>query len=247
MQVEPLRQFSAKEKAVWSVLFNGLDFCRDNQAHPIFKQGVDLLGLSGDVFPNLPEINGTLRELTGWEGVPVHGLEDNYSFFEGLSLKKFPIGNFIRDAKDVGYTPAPDIFHDLYGHLPFLTNPDYADFCQRFGEVALKYIDSEPCVERFGRLFWYGVEFPLVRTNKGIKIFGGGILSSVQESNYSLSITPKVLPFDVEVIFNKPYRIDTMQAEIFLLDSPEQLYGCLEDFEKCAIRLFESEVCVVGG
>lgn len=176
--MQTLRRFTPSEHATWSKLYGGLERCRANQAHPLFAKGISELGLSGAGIPNLADVNRRLQELTGWQGVPVEGLEDNASFFAGLAQRKFPIGNFIRDARDVNYTPAPDIFHDLYGHLPLLADPAYADFHFRFGCAALRYADQPAILEQFGRLFWFGVEFPLIRYRGEVRIFGGGILSS---------------------------------------------------------------------
>ncbi|MCB0390411.1 MAG: hypothetical protein KDD58_03930 [Bdellovibrionales bacterium] len=231
MQVQELKEFSELEHDTWSTLFNNLKDNRAHQADPIFTEGIEILGLSGDRIPDLNEINKKLSKLTGWQAVPVKGFEEVDSFFKGLSEKQFPIGNFIRDNQDLSYTPAPDIFHDLYGHIPFFANKDYADFNQRFGEVALKYIDSPEKLKKFDRLYWFGLEFPLIDYPEGRRIFGGGLLSSFGESNYALSDKPKVLSFDVEKIANQDFRIDVYQEILFCLSSKEQLYNCLPDFE----------------
>ncbi len=231
MQVESYRLWSDAEHRTWAVLYRNLEHCRAQQAFPLFTEGVRRLELSADHIPDLGAVNQRLSELTGWKGVPVAGLEDNTSFFPGLARREFPLGNFIRDARDVNYTPAPDVFHDLYGHLPLLADPAYAAFCQEFGARAAKYIDRPDLMEQWGRLFWFGVEFPLVETPVGRRIFGGGILSSFGESNYALSAEPEVLPFDIEVIRAMPYRVDEMQRRIFILERPEQLYRCLEAYE----------------
>jgi len=221
------RPFTEADDRVWASLHARLERCRRELAHPIFTRGLELLGVTGERVPDLAQVNAHLGALTGWRGVPVGGLEDGRSFFAMLSRREFPIGDFIRDASDLSYTPAPDIFHDLYGHLPLLADPDYADFCWRFGQVATRHAHDPERLVEFERLFWFGVEFPLVETTAGRRIFGGGILSSSGESDYALSPTPEVLPFDVERIRREPYRIDIMQPRLFVLDRPETLYGCL--------------------
>lgn len=226
-----MKRFSADEEGVWTMLFARLDGCRAMQAHPLFVQGLERLEISGDHTPDLDAVNTRLMALTGWRGVPVTGLEDGRSFFQLLARREFPVGNFIRDAGDLSYTPAPDIFHDLYGHMPFLADPDYADFCWRFGVSASALADTPEKLLEYERLFWFGVEFPLVETPAGRRIFGGGILSSSGESDYALSEVPEVLPFDLEIIRNQWYRIDIMQARLFVLDRVETLYGCLPAFE----------------
>lgn len=223
-----MRAFEDHEHETWRRLYGRLDHCRAEQAHPLFAAGLDALGIGGSRIPALEDVNARLMMRTGWRGVEVSGLEDGRSFFAMLSRREFPIGNFIRDAKDLSYTPAPDVFHDMYGHLPFFADRSYADFCQRFGATATRASTTPGRLRQFERLFWFGVEFPLVETSRGRRIFGGGILSSLGESNYSLSDEPEVLPFDLEVILQQEYRIDEMQRRLFVLDRPETLYGCLE-------------------
>lgn len=231
MLVQRQKAFTEKEHQTWGILFSNLERCRRDQAHPLFSKGVSKLGLTADRIPNLDDVNERLDVLTGWRGVAVEGLEDNASFFEGLANREFPIGNFIRSARDVNYTPAPDIFHDLYGHLPLLTDPLYAQFCWEFGQRAAKYSDNPTAMEIWGRLFWFGVEFPLIETPLGRRIFGGGILSSLGESDYSLSNKPVVLPFDIRSIVDRSYKIDDLQATLFVLSGAEQLYSCLPAYE----------------
>lgn len=240
MQQQPLRNFSAIENETWQALFSRLDGSRRVQAHPMFSIGVELLGLHDLQVPSLEKVNAKLGKLTGWKGVPVKGLEDNTSFFKMLAQKMFPIGNFIRDKQDLSYTPEPDIFHDLYGHLPFFTNKSYADFCQNFGAVACRYESYPEAVECFGRLFWFGVEFPVIKTPVGRRIFGGGILSSFTECHYALSDKPEVRPFDLKEIRDRPYKIDELQSVIYELECPDQLFGCLKEFETLIRKLYHS-------
>jgi len=232
MKKQTFKNFSAEEHKTWGKLFKGLARSRREQAHPLFTKGVEALGLDDGAVPNLDEVNDRLQALTGWRGIPVEGLEENDSFFTGMERREFPIGNFIRSAEDVNYTPAPDVFHDLYGHLPLLADPHYADFCQRFGAMASKYLDNSDFIEQFGRLFWFGVEFPLIKYGDERRIFGGGILSSAAECDYCLSERPEVAPFDIEEIRRRKYHIDDFQVKIYLLDTPEQLYTCLGAFEE---------------
>ncbi len=230
MKLQTPKNFNKVEHDTWKRLFNNLESSRFEQAHPVFKKGVETLEINADKIPDVRDVNAILKKRTGWQGVMVEGLEENEDFFTGLRDRVFPIGNFIRDADDISYTPEPDIFHDLYGHLPWLADEEMADFMHRFGVESCKYLDNPDALMKFGRLFWFAVEFPLIQTKVGKRIFGGGILSSYGECNYCLSDKPNVLPFDVNVIREKDYRIDIMQEDIFILDSPEQLYGCLDEF-----------------
>ncbi|MBL8785727.1 MAG: phenylalanine 4-monooxygenase [Deltaproteobacteria bacterium] len=233
-----MRAFDATEHETWRRLYERLEHCRKAQAHPMFAAGLARLGIAGDGIPTLDDVNARLDALTGWRGVPVSGLEDGRSFFALLAERRFPIGAFIRDARDLSYTPAPDIFHDMYGHLPLFADPAYADFCHRFGVVASRHADDAVKLRRFERLFWFGVEFPLVEVPHGelreLRIMGGGILSSFGESSYALSGEPEVRRFDLLEIRDREYRIDEMQRVLYAVSHPETLYGCLEVFERLA-------------
>jgi len=230
-----LRDFTPEEHNTWKILFERQAPKRAEQLVELFSVGIQTLGLSSDRIPDLTEVNRKLSSLTGFRGVPVEGFEEPESFYEMLARREFPIGYFIRDPKDLGYTPAPDVFHDLYGHLPFLIDPAYATFCEALGKRTMKVAHKPELLRQWERLFWYGAEFPLVKTPKGIRIFGAGIASSFDECAYALSDKPEVLPFDIETIRHLEFDISKIQEKIFLLDSPEQLYSCLDAFEKgCA-------------
>ncbi|MGZ3773449.1 MAG: phenylalanine 4-monooxygenase [Pseudobdellovibrionaceae bacterium] len=226
------RNYTTEDHETWRRLFQRQTPLRSVQVIPEFSKGLELLGITDERIPDLEKVNAKLRSLTGWEGVLVQGLEGPEAFYRMLANKQFPIGNFIRDPKDLSYTPEPDVFHDLYGHIPFYTMPEYGEFCQEFGIRGQKYLSSEKITEEFQRLFWFTAEFALIKTTAGIRIFGAGIVSSFGECAYSLSGKPNVLNFDLEKIRNKEFRIDIMQETLFLLDSTEQLYGCLDEFEK---------------
>ena len=231
----PMREFSPEEHHTWSLLFGRQAPLRGRQIHPLFSEGIELLGFTEQRIPDLREVNRRLKALTGFEGVPVQGFEEPHSFYEMMANGEFPVGYFIRDPKDLGYTPAPDVFHDLYGHLPFLTDRDYAAFCRELGRRSMRVKQDPARLRQWERLFWFGAEFPLVRTPEGTRIFGAGIASSFNECAYALSDEPEVLPFGVEAIRNQEFEIDRMQERIFLLERPEQLYGCLDEFERAVL------------
>ncbi len=227
-----MRDFTPAEHDTWRALFARLEHCRTYLAHPQFNDGLQALGITGERIPSLAAVNERLFALTGWRGVPVTGLEDAQSFFRLLANRQFPIGAFIRDAKDLSYAPAPDVFHDMYGHLPLFANPAYADFNHRIGQLATRYLDDPLQLRRFERFYWFALEFPLIETTAGRRIFGGGILSSFGESAYALSNEPETGPFDALVIRDLEYRIDVMQQRLFVLDDPASLYSSLPQFER---------------
>lgn len=232
MKAVPFRKFEEREHRTWRTLFKRQTELRDQQIVPMFAQGLKALGITEEGIPEIETVNAKLRALTGWEGVPVEGLEEGESFYTMLADRKFPVGNFIRDEKDLSYTPAPDVFHDLYGHLPFFTNPQYAAFCEEFGHRASSYVNDPVVLRQFERLFWFTLEFGLIKTPYGNRIFGAGIASSHGECAYALSDKPNVQLFDLETVRAHEFRIDIFQEDLFLLENEQQLYSCLEQFEE---------------
>ena len=225
------RKFTKEEHQTWADIMKVHRERRLNQLHPMFMEGLHLLDMDHDEIPELEKVNQVLKNRTGWEGVFVKGFEDGRSFYPLLKDRKFPIGNFIRARLDLSYTPEPDIVHDFYGHIPFLANQSYADYCQRLGAASCKFIHEPEKFRQFERVFWYGIEFALVQTSIGRRIFGAGIASSIGECEYALSGRPTVIPFDIDVMRKTEFRIDEMQTTLFLLESPEQLYQSLEPLE----------------
>lgn len=226
------RPFTAEEHATWREILTVQIPRIERQIHPMFAEGLERLGMTRDRIPDLDEVNQKLYARTGWRGVYVEGLEEGSTFYQLLRDRMFPIGQFIRDRRDLNYTPAPDVVHDLYGHIPFYANREYADFCQKYGEIACRYLNDPALFRQFERFFWFTVEFGLIEMPVGRRIFGAGIVSSIGECEYALSDKPEVLPFDVDRIRNQEFRIDEMQKRIFMLKSTEQLYSALSQLEK---------------
>jgi phenylalanine-4-hydroxylase len=225
---QPQKELGQEGTETWQRILSEHSQTREAQVCDLFHKGLKLLNISKDHIPTLTEINAMLKELTGFEGVFVDGLEDANSFYPLLANRKFPVGNFIRDKQDITYTPEPDIVHDMYGHLPFFTDKPYADFCQKFGEMASHFINQPEALRQFERFFWFTIEFGLIKTAQGLRVFGAGIASSTGECEYALSGKPKVLPFNVDIIRHQEFRIDIMQETLFVLESYEQLYQSLD-------------------
>ncbi len=231
MTVRP-KLYTLEDQETWRVILHQHAEKRERQLCDIFLDGVRILNLSEEKIPSLEEVNKILIKSSGFSGVLVEGLEEGASFYRMLAQRQFPVGNFIRDRLDLSYTPAPDIVHDLYGHLPFYTNREYGDFCQRFGEAALEFILRPDLFRQFERFFWFTVEFGLIKTVRGLRIFGAGIASSTGECDYALSGTPVIKKFSIDEIRYQEFRIDQMQPTLFFIESPEQLYDSLG--ELCA-------------
>ncbi len=224
-------RFTSDDHQTWGMLYSGLEVCRQEMTVPEFTEGLKTLHITGEKIPDLNQVNATLGRLTGWSGVPVIGLEESAAFYPMLADRTYPIGWFVRDRLDLSYTPAPDVFHDLYGHLPFFADEAFADFCADFGRRACRYLDQPEIMNQFDRFFWFTVEFGLIKTPQGNRIFGGGILSSRGESDYALGPTPKVVPFDLNRIRSQHYRVDVYQETLFLIPDRVTLYESLDRFE----------------
>jgi phenylalanine-4-hydroxylase len=230
------RPFTADEDATWGMVVRTQRPRRAEQLVPMFSKGLAQLDMDRETIPPLEQVNAKLSALTGWQGVFVKGLEDGPGFYRLLADRKFPIGNFVRDARDLNYTPAPDIIHDLYGHVPFFADARYADYCHRYGEFACRYLDDAERLRRLERYFWFTIEFGLVETPAGRRIFGAGIASSIGECVYALSGEPEVVPFDVERICAQEFRIDQMQKRLFVLPDVETLYASFEKLQATVAR-----------
>lgn len=230
------RPFSAEEHATWGDVVRTQRPRRSQQLVPMFEAGLRALDMDHETIPSLAAVNARLAPLTGWQGVFVKGLEDARGFYTLLAEKTFPIGHFVRDREDLDYTPEPDIVHDLYGHVPFYADRRYAEYCEAYGRLARRYFTEPERLRRLERYFWFTLEFGLVETPVGRRVFGAGIASSVGECVYALSGEPEVLPFDVERICAQEFRIDQMQKRLFVLPSVEALYASFDELKRVVAR-----------
>jgi phenylalanine-4-hydroxylase len=206
-------------------------------ASEAFIAALPSLGAS-DRIPRFEDINARLRKATGWEIVGVPGLIPEVPFFTLLSQRKFPVTDWIRTPEEFDYIVEPDIFHDLFGHVPLLFNPVFADYVQRYGEGGLKAHRLGAC-EMLSRLYWYTIEFGLIRERGARRAYGAGILSSSGELAYSVqSAEPQRLPLQLERTMRTRYKIDTYQQTYFVIDSFDELFALTEqDFTPIYERL----------
>lgn len=218
--------YTAEEDAVWGELFARQMAFLQGRAAPEYLAGVAALGLSAAHVPQVGAIDARLAALTGAgvEGVPA--IIPPTRFFGLLSQRKFPVATFLRRREEIGYIEEPDIFHEVFGHCPLLTNPDYAAFIERFGQLGAAL--GKPYSWRLFRLFWFTVEFGMLRTAEGLKPFGAGIVSSPAEAEHAVSGRAEMLPFDLLTVFRTPYRIDILQPVYFVIDSFAQMTAALQ-------------------
>ncbi len=188
---------------------------------------IESLGQLGavDQIPRFDTISHLLMRATGWEVVAVPGLIPERAFFSLLANRRFPVTVWLRSPEEFDYIVEPDVFHDLYGHVPLLFNPAFADYMQAFGRGGLK-AEGLQALEYLARLYWYTVEFGLIATARGLRVYGAGILSSVGETHYALtSAKPQRIAFDLKRVLRTPYKIDDYQSTYFVVESFDQLFA----------------------
>lgn len=215
--------YSPEEDKIWEILYQRQIKVVDGIAYDEFIPNVKKLELTANKVAQACEVSNVLRKLTGWEVEPVAALINFKSFFQLLSEKKFPAASFIRRPEDLDYLPEPDIFHEIFGHCPGLTNPDFAAFTHKIGELGVTL--DKPDYIMLARLYWFTVEFGLINTDKGLRVYGAGVLSSKEESEYALhSDIPLRHKFDLIEVLRTPYRYDEKQRIYFIIDSFKSLY-----------------------
>lgn len=216
--------FTAEENAVWEILIKRQLQTIQDRASQAFIDGLNKLELPLDRIPQCGEINEVLKSKTGWSVIPVAAIIPIEDFFRLLAEKYFPAASFIRVREELDYLQEPDIFHEFFGHCPLLTDPAYADFMQWYGETALK-VDKE-VQSLLSRLFWFTIEFGLINSPQGTRVYGGGILSSHQETIFALeSDKPMRLPFNLEKVLRTPYFYDRIQDRYFIINDISDLYN----------------------
>lgn len=215
--------FSAEEHGVWDTLFARQVAMLPGRASDAFLRGVDVLRLEKPGIPDFAALNERLMAATGWQVVAVPGLVPDDVFFEHLANRRFVSGNFIRRADQLDYLQEPDVFHDVFGHVPMLADPVFADYMQAYGKGGLRSL-SFGALHKLARLYWYTVEFGLIRENGALRIYGAGIVSSYGESIFALDDdSPNRIAFDLERVMRTEYRIDDFQQNYFVIDSYESL------------------------
>ncbi|GAB4026993.1 phenylalanine 4-monooxygenase [Spirosoma koreense] len=226
-------RYTTDDQAVWQLLFERQMAQLPGKASQAYLDGIRATGFEADRIPDFErDLNPRLRQLTGWRVCAVEGLIPNRAFFELMANRNFPATTWLRRRDQLDYLPEPDMFHDTFGHVPMLSNQAFCDFLAALSQIALRHIDSEDAIAMISRLYWYTVEFGLIREQGQLRIYGGGILSSVGETTYSLfSQEPKRLPYSVETLLRTPYIIDHFQEQYFVIDSYEQLYESIPRIE----------------
>lgn len=223
---QPWDSYSDADHETWAALFMRQREILAGRACGEFIEAQDAMGMNAGTIPRFSDLNAVIESSTGWTLVGVEGLLPELDFFDHLANRRFPVTWWIRKPEQLDYIAEPDLFHDLFGHVPLLMTPVFADYMQAYGKGGVKaHAIGQDALTHLTRLYWYTVEFGLIRTGEGLRIYGSGIVSSKGESIYCLeSPAPNRIAFDLQRVMRTRYRIDTFQKTYFVIDSFEQLF-----------------------
>ncbi len=215
--------YTAEEHATWDTLFARQAKLLPGRASDAWLRGLDVLKLSKPGIPDFAELSDRLMDLTGWQVVAVPGLVPDDVFFDHMANRRFVAGNFIRRPDQLDYLQEPDVFHDVFGHVPMLADPVFADYLEAYGRGGQRAMQHD-ALKYLGRLYWYTVEFGLIAEPEGMRIYGSGIVSSYAESRFALDDpSPHRLKFDLARVMRTDYRIDDFQQNYFVIPSFDEL------------------------
>ena len=216
-------RYTPDEHAMWDRLFARQQAMLPGRVAPAFLDGLDVLRMSRPGIPDFAELSDRLMRATGWQVVAVPGLVPDDVFFDHLANRRFVAGRFIRTPDQIDYLQEPDVFHDVFGHVPLLANPVFADYMQAYGRGGQMAL-ARGMLPQLSRLYWYTVEFGLIRDGDALKLYGAGIVSSYGESVFALDDpSPHRIAFDLQRVMRTKYRIDDYQQNYFVIDSFEDL------------------------
>jgi phenylalanine-4-hydroxylase len=222
-------QFGAADHDMWNRLFERQSGMLEGRAASAYLRGLDMLKLARPGIPDYRELNAALMAASGWQVVAVPGLVPDAVFFEHLANRRFPAGNFIRTPAQMDYLQEPDIFHDVFGHVPMLADPVFGDYMVTYGKGGLRSLNFG-ALHKLARLYWYTVEFGLIEEAGDLRIYGAGIVSSHAESLFALEDpAPNRIAFDLLRLMRTQYRIDDFQQSYFVIPSLDHLLSVTQD------------------
>ena len=223
--------YTQEDFEVWKLLFNRQASLIKSSASSEYLKALDVIGFSDERIPDFKQIADVLKPLTGWNLVTVPNISEQKQFFVFLSQKQFTATCWLRRMDELDYLEEPDMFHDVFGHAPLLSNKAYTDFFKAISHIALKYIDNPKAIELLGRIYWFTIEFGLIRENEKLKIYGAGIISSFGETQNCFKESTKKFDFNVRQILDTDFRTDVLQDKYFVIDSFEQLYRSIPEIQ----------------
>jgi phenylalanine-4-hydroxylase len=225
--------YTSEQHGIWAELVRRRMPQLQQHAAQEYLQGFETLCLPYDRLPNLAAVSAKLERRTGWNATPVSGFMPAPAFFEMLAARRFPTTPWLRSRDTLEYTPEPDIFHDVFGHVPMHAHPFFADFLAHYGQLCARIRDTA-ILERIGRVFWYTVEFGLIRQNGDVKVYGSGLISSNGECSNVIQGGCAVRPFILDEVLRTPVKVDQMHHLLFAIDSFHEIYE--------AVRMIEARI-----
>lgn len=222
--------YTAEDHDVWQTLYRRRMTTLETTGSRVFLDGLDRIGLSSSRVPDLADVNARLAARTGWSAIAVRGFIPAAGFFGCLAGRRFPTTITVRPRSQLDYLPEPDIFHDVFGHVPLHSDPVFADFLQRFGKLAAGATTADE-VTAMARLFWFTVEFGLIEERGATRIYGSGLISSHGDAANALGDRCDRRPFDLDAVLGQPFEIDRLQEVLFVIESFEQLFEAVESLE----------------
>lgn len=244
MRIKPTRQiyqdYTPEDFKVWRILFERQMHYLGDHAVRSYLEALDQIGFNAAEIPDFEKTNRRLRAVTGWQLTVAKELVPQEEFFKLLSERIFPATCWLRNFEELDYLEEPDMFHDVFGHAPLLVHPGYADFMQAFGKLALKWAAHPDAVRLFSRVYWFTIEFGLMMEQGAVKIFGAGILSSLEESKHAMRTDVRKHPLNVQQMLDTEYRTDVLQETYFVMESVGQLADCLAELDEALQHRFGS-------
>ena len=223
--------YTTQDFEVWKILFNRQIKSLEKTVSSEYMKALETIHFSANRIPDFREVNRKLATLTGWSLEVVPNISPQKIFFQFLSQKKFTATCWLRTLEQLDYIEEPDMFHDVFAHVPLLTNQSYCNFFKGISEIALEHFDNPKAIELMGRIYWFTIEFGLIRENNELKIYGAGIISSAGETRHCLDPLIPKLEFNVDTILNSEFRTDILQDKYFVIDSFDQLYHSLQEIK----------------
>jgi len=240
--VQDYSTYTPEDFHVWRLLYERqLPFVQAN-ASQLYLDALDKIGFNAEEIPHFDETSKRLQQYTGWQLVVVPELVPQKAFFEMLTNKTFPATCWLRAFEELDYIEEPDMFHDVFGHVPLLVNSDYATFMQDFGKLAMKWIDTPEAIPILARVYWFTIEFGLLHENGKNKIFGAGIISSIGETQHVFKEESQKVPFNIKEMLTTEYRIDTLQPRYFVIDSFDQLCNAIPQIDKQLEQILSTQL-----
>jgi phenylalanine-4-hydroxylase len=220
------------DKWVWKTLFNNQVNNFTNKVSDLYIRSLNEISILNQYnIINIKELNKVLAKQTGWCVEIVPGLIEREKFFELLSQRKFCASTWLRPKDKLDYLEEPDMFHDIFGHIPMLVDSEYASFVNRLGVISLGYLNNEDAMTKIQRLYWFTIEFGVIEEDSKVVSYGAGIISSTKETNKVYNEEGNFIKFNLEDILNKDFCIDDVQNTYYVIDSYEELYNSLDDLE----------------